>query len=274
MSRSTSWTVSAPQVIEVEQPVNRLEATLVAGRIDVVAHEGPGARVEVHAVDGRPLEVSTEGGTLTVGYRNLAPGGLRTKLRGWRADESADVQITVPADVALQLSVVKGDGLVAGLRGVAKVSTVSGPLVIDQCVGTLKASTVSGELVVRDFEGDLVASTVSGAVTVSGTTPKLTVSGVSGDLTADLAVAPRSAKISSVAGDVVLRTPDVDRLQLKLSSAGGRVTVDGVERTDPHHKGVVVDVPDGVGSAVVSVVSGELTILRRTEVDAETAAGM
>jgi hypothetical protein len=267
-----SWTVAEPTVVEMDEPVTRLDATLVRGRIDIVAHEGAGSRVEVYAISGRPLEVSLDGRTLKVGYRNVSMSGFLEKFRSFRADESADVQITVPAEVALRLAVIKGDGLVAGLHGDAKVSTVNGPLVIDQCGGTMKASTVSGELVVRDFDGTLTVSTVSGPVTVSGELPELTVSSVSGDLTTDLAVAPRLAKISTVSGDVVLRTPQVERLRLKLAAASGRVTVDGVEHADPRHKGIHVDATDPVGDVVVSVVSGDLTILRRPEPEPEPEA--
>lgn len=265
------WTVDAPTVVDVDDHVTRLEAILVRGRIDIVAHDGPTSRVEVHAVHGRPLEVSVQGSTLKVGYPNFSVAGFLDKVRSFRSDESADVQITVPADVALRLAVVKGDGLVAGLRGDAKVSTVSGPVVVDQCRGDLKASTVSGALVVRDHVGDLVASTVSGSMTVSGEIPEAKISSVSGDLAIDLVAAPREAKVSSVSGDVVLRAPDVDRLRLRLSAASGHVVVDGVEHHDPRHKGISIEATDPLGTATVSVVSGDLTVLARRDVAADRA---
>ena len=51
---SESWVVAGPQIIEIEA-ITSLRVQLVGGRVDVVAHDGPGARIEVHAVDGRPL---------------------------------------------------------------------------------------------------------------------------------------------------------------------------------------------------------------------------
>ena len=47
-----SWVVSGPQVIEVDE-VRSLRVQLVGGRVDVVTHDEPGARIEVHDVDGR-----------------------------------------------------------------------------------------------------------------------------------------------------------------------------------------------------------------------------
>ena len=55
-----SWVVAGPQIIEVEQ-VDSLRVQLVGGRVDVVVHDDPtetGARIEVHSVSGKPLEVS------------------------------------------------------------------------------------------------------------------------------------------------------------------------------------------------------------------------
>ena len=269
------WTVAEPAMIDITEALDALEVTLVRGRVDIVAGDGPGARVEVHALTGRPLEVDVSGRTLKVGYRNVGFAGFSEKFRLFRSDESADVQITVPADVALKLAVVKADGLVAGLRGTAKVSTVNGPVVVDQCTGPLKVSTVSGELVVRDHTGDVESSSVSGGVTLAGDLPQITASTVSGDVTLDLTTAPRSAKISAVSGDVVLRAPEVHRLTLKLSAASGRVTVDGVAYADSRHKGVVVPASESLGTATVSVVSGDLTVLERRvpEGAAGTATG-
>ncbi len=267
------WTVAEPATIDLDDTVDALEVTLVRGRVDVVAGDGPGSRVEVHTLTGRPLEVDVSGRTLRVGYRNVGFAGFADKFRLFRSDESADVQITVPADVALKLAAVKADGLVAGLRGTAKVSTVSGPVVVDQCTGQLTVSTVSGELVVRDHTGDVETSSVSGAVTVAGDVPGIKASTVSGDLTLDLTSTPRSAKISAVSGDVVLRAPQVDRLTLKLSAAAGRVTVDGVEQPDRHHKGVVLTASRPLGTAVVSAVSGDLTVLERRAPDGAEEPG-
>jgi hypothetical protein len=257
------WTVAEPTTLEIADALDALEVTLVRGRVDIVAGDGPGARVEVHALTGRPLEVDVSGATLKVGYRNVGFSGFADKFRLFRSDESADVQITVPADVALKLAVVKADGLVAGLRGAAKVSTVSGPVVVDQCTGRLVVSTVSGELVVRDHTGDVESSSVSGTATLAGDIPEVTASTVSGDVTLDLTTTPRVAKISAVSGDVVLRAPEVHRLTLKLSAASGRVTVDGVAYTDPRHKGLVVPGAEPLGAVTVSVVSGDLTVLER-----------
>src|SRR6478752_1820538 len=81
---SESWVVAGPQIIEIEK-ITSLRVQLVAGRVDVVAHDGPGARIEVHDVDGRPLEVSLADGELWVGYQFTLGGwdGFLEKFRNF-----------------------------------------------------------------------------------------------------------------------------------------------------------------------------------------------
>src|SRR5689334_5759786 len=70
------WTVTGPQTIELDG-VTALSVRIIDGRVDVVAHDEPTTRVEVHAVDGRPIEVRLEeGGRLVVGHETLT---------GWKA---------------------------------------------------------------------------------------------------------------------------------------------------------------------------------------------
>ena len=114
-----SWVVTGPQIIEIEE-VDALRVGLVRGRVDVVTRDEPGARIEVHAVDGRPLEVSLSDGELRVGY-TFTLGGWENFLdtfRNFRDRDTADVHIAVPRHVAVRLGTVSAEGLLAGvLRG-------------------------------------------------------------------------------------------------------------------------------------------------------------
>ena len=61
------WLVDGPKTIDVEN-VSRLKVALVAGQIDIIGHDEPGARVEVHSVSGRDLKISIEGDTLEIDH--------------------------------------------------------------------------------------------------------------------------------------------------------------------------------------------------------------
>ena len=112
-----SWVVSGPQIIEIEE-VRSLRVQLVGGRVDVVAHDEPGARIEVHDVDGRPLEVSLIDGELRVGYQFTLGGweGFLEKFRNFRDKDRADVHIAVPRDLPTKVGTVSAEGLLAGLH--------------------------------------------------------------------------------------------------------------------------------------------------------------
>ena len=266
-----SWVVTAPQVIEIEA-VDALRVGLVRGHVDVVARDEPGARIEVHAVDGRPLEVSLADGKLRVGYHSTLLGweSFLDDLRNFRDLDTADVHIAVSRDVAVKLGTVSADGLLAGVRQGAYVSTVSGSLVTDDTSGVLVANTVSGEICVRDHAGDLRLNSVSGDLTASGRFARVAASTVSGPVTLDVTSESCAIAASSIAGDVTVRLPAGRGVSLEARSVSGRVVVDGRE-----HKGVApgqvkIDLPaDGSCTITAKTVSGHLTVLR----DQGTPAG-
>lgn len=262
-----TWTVTGPQVVELDD-VRRLEAGVVDGRLDVVVHDGPGVRVEVHAVDGRPVELRLDGDRLRVGH-SVGLGGWARWVVGiadLMGRARADVHVAVPADVAVRLSTVRGEGLVAGTRQGVTVSTVSGSVLTSRTAGRLEGSTVTGDLTVRDHEGPLRLDTVSGEVTASGSADEVDLSSVSGDVTLDLATQPSRVETSTVSGDLLLRVPDPDALECRISCVSGRVLVAGVEERAPRGAATTRaarhPAPGGAPSRLtVSAVSGNVTVL-------------
>jgi len=263
-----SWVVSGPQIIELEE-IRALRVGLVGGRVDVVAHEDDshrGARVEVHDVDGRPLEVSLVDGELKVGYGHTLGGweSFLDKLRNFSDKDSASVHIAIPRDARVRLGTVAAEGLLARVREDAQVSTVSGALVTDHTLGALAAKTVSGEISVRDHTGDLTLSTVSGDLTASGALSRVTTNSVSGGVSLDLTSTTSTLSATTVAGDVTLRLPHGVGLGVEAKVVSGRVVIDGVDHTSSRPGRTHVDTRSGgTGCYVtVSTVSGNLTVLR------------
>ena len=261
-----SWVVSGPQVIEVEQ-VRALKVQLVGGRVDVVTHDGPGARLEVHDVDGRPLEVELRDGELRVGYSFTLGGweGWLEKFRNFRDRDRADVSIAVPRTAVTKVGTVSADGLVAGVQGKASVSTVSGSLVVDETRGRLSVNTVSGEIVVRGHEGDLALNTVSGELAASGALSSVNANAVSGGLALDVTAGSTWVSATTVSGDVTLRLPADEDVHVKANAVSGRLVVDGEEYGGGTPGTRTVDLRHGSsgGSTVsVSTVSGDVTLLR------------
>lgn len=263
-----SWVVSGPQIIELED-VHALRVGLVGGRVDVVAHEDEsrGARVEVHDVAGRPLEVSLVDGELKVGYGHTLGGweSFLDKVRNFSDKDSAAVHIAVPRDIKVRLGTVAAEGLLAGVRQDAQVSTVSGALVTDHTLGSLTAKAVSGEIAVRDHSGDLTLSTVSGDLTASGSLNRVTTNSVSGAISLDMTSLTTSVSATTVAGDVTIRLPHGVGVGVEAKTVSGRVVVDGTDHTSSRPGRTHFDSRSGGTGCYVTVttVSGHLTVLRQ-----------
>lgn len=259
-----SWVVSGPQIIEVDD-VRAVRAALVGGRVDVVGRDEPGARIEVHHVDGRPLEVSLVDGELRVGYTFTLSGweGFIEKVRNLPGRDRADVHIAVHRDVAARLGTVEAEGLLADIVQDCQVATVSGSLVTDGTHGGMRVNTVSGDVVVRNHTGDLKANGVSGSVTASGTFGLVSVTTVSGAVALDAAGAA-GIQVQTVSGDTTVRLPEGLGLAVAARSVSGRVVVDGQTRGGEGPVTGAVDVVSGDGTCrlKVSSVSGHLTVLR------------
>ena len=259
-----SWVVSGPQVIDLDQ-VRSLRVQLVGGRVDVVTHDEPGARVEVHSVDGRPLEVSLIDGELRVGYQFTLDGweGFLEKFRNFRDKDRADVSIAVPRDLPTKVGTVSAEGLVAGIQAPASVSTVSGSVVVDGTRGTLKANSVSGEVVVRDHAGDLSLNTVSGELAASGALTRVHANSVSGELALDVTSGSTSIDATTVSGDVTVRLPEGELVDVTANAVSGRLVVDGEDHSGnmPGRK-VVLRTTDARSRVTASTVSGNVTLLR------------
>ena len=260
-----SWVVTGPQVIEVDD-VRSLRVQVVGGRVDVVAHDEPGVRLEVHSVDGRPLEVDLRDGELRVGYPFTLGGweGFLDKFRTFRSTrDRVDISLAVPRALTTKVGTVSADGLLEGVHAAASVSTVSGSLVVDGTRGSLGADTVSGEVVVRDHTGELTLNSVSGELAASGALSRVHAATVSGELALDVTTGGASVDASSVSGDVTVRVPEGEGVHVTADAVSGRLVVDGEERGG-RFPGRHLDVTTGDGRSRVtaSTVSGHVTLLR------------
>lgn len=261
-----SWVVIGPQTVDVED-VRSLRVQVNGGRVDVVAHDDPdatGARIQVHRVDGMPLEVTYADGALWAGVRSVTGlDGLIDKLRGPHQRDRVEVHVAVPRGAAVSLASVNADLLLAGVQQDASVSTVGGAVVVDGTRGALSLKSVSSDVVVRDHAGDLSAGTVSGAVTASGALSRVTVTTVSGEVTLDCLAASSVVHARTVSGDVAVRLPAGHGVGVEARSVSGRVVVDGVEHGERRPGRTSVDLRDPQATCFVTTqtVSGHLTVL-------------
>ena len=222
------WLVEGPKVIDIGL-IRTLKVSMVAGQVDIVGHNEPETRIEVHSVVGRDLLINVNGDRLEIDHPQLRWDNFIDVFSSFRGNARADVSIMVPRDIALKFGVVGASALISGLTGEASISTVTGDVVIDGLTGDLTLNSVAGEISVRNHTGTIAAHSVNGDITATGAITRFTTEAVSGNLFLDLEGQPREVRVNSVTGDITVRlAPDV-ATEYRINSATGKVQLDGAD---------------------------------------------
>ncbi|MDQ1074590.1 MULTISPECIES: DUF4097 family beta strand repeat-containing protein [Microbacterium] len=254
------------RVIDLED-VRELKIGLVGGQIDVIAHDDPSARIEVHGVTVKDLRIEMTDGRLEIDHPQLRWDNFLEVFRNFGAGgPKAEVSVAVPRSVALTLGVVSASALVSGLRTDARLNTVSGDIIVDGLVGDVSANAVSGDVQVRELEGALSANSVSGDVTVTGTVTKASIDTVSGAMLVDSTGPVQSIALNSVNGAATIRLDRGLPANYVSRSVSGRVQIDGLVRSGSGPTNYTGSTGTLAGSFVdvrANTVSGEITVLRR-----------
>jgi DUF4097 and DUF4098 domain-containing protein YvlB len=225
------WLIDGPKVIDLG-PIRRLKVALVRGQVDIVGHDEPTTRVEVHSVSGKELRITLDGDSLEIDHPQLRWDNLIDVFRSFSGTARADVSILVPREVALKFGVVSSTGLISGLHRDATISTVSGDLVVDGVHGDVTLNSVSGELAVSNHVGTVTAHTVSGDITVSGEISRFRGDGVSSDVFLDLKGNPDEIRVNTVSGSITTRLAGDQAVDYRISTVGGRIQLDDSEITN------------------------------------------
>ena len=214
------WIVTGPKVIDIEL-VRSLKIGLIGGQIDVIGHDEPGARIEVHSVTGKDLKISIDGDRLEIDHPQLRWDNFIEVFKSWRGNAKVDISLLVPRDVALKFGVVNASALISGLVTDARVSTVSGPVVIDSVTGDLEINTVNGEVSIRDHHGLVGAHTVSGDITATGAIRRFSADGVSGEIFVDTTGVPDEIQNNTVSGALTVRFDHDVPIRYNINSVSG-----------------------------------------------------
>jgi len=263
-SEMAQWTIEAPTSLEFDD-VTGLRVRLIAGSVAVLATDGKPS-LEVSSVEGDPLNVTYEGGVLTVAHENLSWEGLLKWLRPQR--HSATVTVSVPRKCPTQVGVVSATAVMSGISSRASVKSVSGGIMLDGITGDVDANTVSGALEAQGINGRLNFRTVSGDLTLAdGWLERLDASVVSGDVTADVDLDPLGGmQVTTVSGEVVLRLPAEADARVNLHSVSGDVRSEFAElrrSSAPASRSVSGNLGAGSGQVSVTTMSGRVMLLRR-----------
>jgi DUF4097 and DUF4098 domain-containing protein YvlB len=261
-----TWTVDEPGKLELDQGrVDRVRVRLIEGAVSVVGSDGSPA-LEVSHLEGEPLRVRQEDGTVTVDYeRPWRPG-----LLGWltsRGQRRAVLSLAVPRECPVELEVVSASLMVGGLRAPVQAKTVSGEITLAGLGGAAEAESVSGAVQASAISGDLSAASMSGDLTVAEGGGSVRARTISGTIAMDLGPsAERDVELSSVSGDVTVRLPEASDLEVRLRSTSGQVASAfeelRLDRTPGRHE-ARGRIGTGTGRLRATSTSGHVALLRR-----------
>jgi hypothetical protein len=262
---SQKWIVEGPQTIELDGAVRRLKVSLVGGHLDVIGHDEPTVRIEVHSLSGKGLRVEVEGDQLVVDHPQLAWDNWLEVFASFRGTARADVSLLVPRDLEVRIGVVSAQALVSGLNAEGSVSTVSGGVIVEGVSGDLQLNSVAGELTAHDHYGRITAHTVSGDVTVAGELFGFTGDTVSGSVFLDVDGSPDEIRVNTVSGAVTARLAAEIATRYRINTVGGRVHLDDTEvRPGPFsgpYTGGYGELAGRFLDFVASTVSGPVSVL-------------
>ncbi|CAL2069583.1 MULTISPECIES: DUF4097 family beta strand repeat-containing protein [Streptomyces] len=266
----SEWSVAEPRKLTFDAPVSTLQVRIAGGTVNVMGVEEGPARLEVSDIEGPPLLVTHENGTLTVGYEDLTWQGF-TKLldrKSWR--RSAVVSLAVPADAKVEVGTVGAGAVISGVRGPAVVRGVTGDTALVGLSGPVQANTVSGNLEAQSVTGELRFTSVSGDLTVvEGSGPAVRADSVSGSMIVDLdPEGPTDVHLTSVSGEIAIRLPHPADAEVEANTASGRIS-NAFEGLRVHgqwgaHK-ITGRLGAGTGRLRATTVSGAIALLRRPD---------
>ena len=264
----SEWSVTEPQKLTFDAPVSDLQVRLVNGTVNVVGTDEGSARLEVSGIEGPPLVVTHEHGTLTVAYDDLPWKGFLKWLdrKGWR--RSAVVSLAVPAGTRVEVGVVGAGAVVSGIRGPAVIKGVTGDTTLVGVSGPVRADTVSGNLEAQAVTGDLRFNSVSGDLTVvEGSGSSVRADSVSGSMIVDLDPdGPTEVGLTSVSGEIAIRLPHPADAEVEANTASGTIS-NAFEGLRVHgqwgaHR-ITGRLGAGTGRLRATTVSGSIALLRR-----------
>jgi hypothetical protein len=262
------WSVAEPLKLTFDDPVTSLHIRLVNGAVNVVGTEEPGARLEVSEIAGEPLDVSLEGGTLTVSYRDLSWKEFHRLLNrtSWR--RRAVVSLAVPAGTQVRIGTVGAATVVSGIKGRTDVQGVNGDTTLVGLAGPVSASTVNGAVEAQALSGDLRFQSVGGDLTVvEGSSPSVRAESVTGSVMIDLGrTGPADLQLSNVSGEIAVRLPEPTDAEVHADTAAGSISnafEDLRVGGRPGTRRVTGRLGAGNGRIRATTVSGSIALLRR-----------
>lgn len=218
----------------VSAQIQNIEVDWVSGKVNIIPYDGDTVKIEESSYDEieekYELRWRVKDNTLYIkpckstGTWNLAEK-IPTKY----------LYIYLPEALSVNMNKIEIDTASAwiSIMGITATeidtATASGDTWLEKCTVTnLNIENVSGYTNCTEVNAENVdAETVSGNIDFKGTVKVFDVESVSGTVYyGSSSVAPDSADISTVSGEIKLKIPDNDGFNVRLDSVSGKITSD------------------------------------------------
>ncbi|MDO5053656.1 MAG: hypothetical protein Q4E05_12285, partial [Pseudoclavibacter sp.] len=267
------WLVEQPKTIDIET-VRTVRARLASGAFNVIGHDGPGCRVEVGAVDDRPIRIAIDGDTLVVDHPQWSWSELPAGARAVVSPPEATLTLLVPRRTELSIAAMGAEVLAVGVHGRISVRTLAGEVFLDETEGELAVQTVDGDINVREHTGALKVRTVSGHLTASGALREVDARTATGTANLDVTSGlPDRLQTVTVSGATTIRLPRDANPAYRVKTVTALAQLDGVVlqplhgktyRTPPH------EYASRMSDVFAATFGGQITVLR-SDRDAEAS---
>ncbi len=194
------------------RPGTRLDLSSFEGDISITTWSRAAVRVEADHDDDTRVDIDQ--------------GTNRLSLRGRSRYGPPDVtwRLTVPADLALELSAHSGTIRVEGTRAAVSARSVEGDITVRGGGGFVSLQSVEGELTVEDATARVSLNTVDGDVSASRIHGDISVTTVDGAVRLE-EIDANDVEAGNVDGDIEFQGPVQRGGRYKLTSHDGNVTV-------------------------------------------------
>lgn len=237
---ANAWSTSA-----WARPVSQSATAAANGTVDIEV-----VATSVRLLVGKTGQVSVTGELPDDWKLDVAASGSHTRVqvepsRGkHQRDQTARLDIAVPAGQTVRLRGVSGDVTIDGLDGSLAIAVVSGDVRGTAKGSEIEVKTVSGDIEIKTASSRSTVHTVSGDVKVDGPRGELSIKSVSGDVTVTGASASR-ARLASTSGELEF---------------GGELTMDGPHEFKSHSGDITLSLRKGKPLDVsVTTHSGKVT---------------
>jgi len=183
--------------------------------------------------------------------------------RSWHGD--AEIEVTVPRQIAINILTGGGNVELADTVGSAKLHTSGGDIAAKNLGGSLEANTSGGGILVDTVHGDVDASTSGGDVRLLNVDGKIRGDTSGGSVKCSLVGLNRGIVATTSGGDIQLTLPRATRGNFEAHTSGGQINLEIPVATTKIQEGDVSGTLNGGGQSIEARTSGGNISLRAAD---------